>query len=221
MYKALIFLILLVSFACQSDQQSDDKAEVKKTYQFHDFKMDDFKAVVFDCDLGRVKLHVYAYGEPKMEIHETYQKYISFETHNDTLFLTANKTPKKSQMPELEKHIRLYTPHLSYIKTSATELLVKAFTEDHLEIVNDDSSLRMIGCKLDKSTIRNQGTSTIYLESTNYIHDLIAYNNDKSSFVTYAFVDKSFTMYSKDLKKVNFVNITPNGFKWSKTNLDS
>jgi hypothetical protein len=222
MNKNLIKTGIIISMyfltACRSSPQLEDypKSKAKLTEPFTAFNLATYKAVVVSCDLGLLRLNVLPYSFPKIEIHKTYQKYVSLEPRNDTLFIFTRNTPRKTEEFSINKTINLFSPGLNFIKTNSTQLVIKDFEEKELQIENLDNSLRMVNCKIQNLSMINKGISNIQLDPSNYFETLLVKSNEKSYFNSTAQILGKFTLIKKTLDNTTFKNTPKNSFQWIK-----
>lgn len=216
--KAVLILSILSLYACGRREPSEfvKKPPVKLTEPYTKFDLSDTKAVVIRCDLGRMKLNMRQYSKPSIEIHKTYQKYVHLEPKGDTLFIYTDKTPRETEELRVRKNINLFLPHLNYIKSNVSQVIMADFEEREMTIENRSNALRLYNCKIQNLEIINKGLCNIQLDGNNYFESLKVKLNQKSYYNSDAMVLKDFTLETKSLEHTHFTNLPQNGFHWIK-----
>jgi hypothetical protein len=216
LFQAFISVYTLFLTSCGPRPTLEDHPKTKGhlTEPFTEFDLPNYKAVVVKCDLGWLRLNILQYSHPKIEIHKTYQKYVHLEPKNDTLFVYIEKTPRSTEQLTINKTINLYIPHLAYLKSNSSKIVLKDYDEKNLEIANLNNSLRLYNCKIQNLKIDNNGISNVQLDMNNYFETLNVSMNEKSHYNSTALVLEKFTLKKKSLDNTSFKNISKNGFRW-------
>ncbi|MGR3810093.1 hypothetical protein [Jiulongibacter sp. NS-SX5] len=212
-----LFLSSIFLFSC-SYSEPEEKSPVFKPSrdaQFSTFQIDSVKAVIVDCDLGRLKISIHQYPNPKIEIHNTYQKYVRLEPKGDTLKIVTLNTPKKSENPDLKKEINLYIPNLEYLNTNISQVTFRTFDAKNLKVVNQSSALRFYDSRIENLDLTNLGRSNIQLDENNIFNTIYFRNNSKSQLTSAAEILSELSVEAEDLERINFKSFRGQ-FNWIK-----
>lgn len=216
--KSALFLLILSLQACGRLEQPEtgQKPPVKLVEPYTKFDLEDIKAVVIKCDLGRMKVNIRQYIKPSIEIHKTYQKYVHLEPREDTLYIYTDKTPRTTDELRVRKNINLFLPSLKYIRSNVSQIIMADFEQRDMTIENNSNALRLYNCRIQNLDILNKGLCNIQLDGNNYFESLAVKLNEESYYNSDAMVLKGFTLETKSLEHINFTNLPENGFNWIK-----
>lgn len=220
--KYFLLVFLFIPFVwLPSCNLNNNNGEVKKSkarldVPFTKFNLENYRAFVIKCDLGRLKLNIRQYQFPRMEVHKTYQKYVRLEPKGDTLFIYTENTPRNTEEQRVNKMINLYLPSLDYLGSNASQIVLRDFDDRQMKILNNNNALRLYNCKIQKLDIVNEGSCNVQLDGNNYFEDLVVKLNEESYYNSQAIVLKNFVLETKSLKNTNFSNLPSDGFRWIK-----
>ncbi len=217
-----LLIVLLVSaglFACKSEgaQGNEESKNEKQAPAYKVYKVPGFNHLVVDCDRGRMNLSIYAYTEPRIEIHESYQKFVQYKFRSDTLIIHTHNTPSKTKMPALSKTINIYIPSLKSLDLEISQAFLKGFDLDYLHCKNDNNALRIFDCRIKNLEIVNNNRSSILLDKNNRFRTVSLVSDPESGFSTYAQIEQSLSIQKANLTYINFKNVPKNGFYWQKS----
>jgi hypothetical protein len=213
-----LFIFSLMLASCWNGEKNTNTPKQKLTpqHRYTEFTTDNYTAVVLKCDVGRLKLNIYQYANPKIEIHKTYQKYVKLVPENDTLFIYVSGTPKSTEQVKIHKNINLYLPDLSYLESEVSQITVHNYAVPKLKIVNKSNALRLYNCKIRELTVSNKGLCNIHFDGNNHFDKVQVTLNSKSYFTSYAQILTSLTLKTPSLQNTRFTNLPSDGFFWIK-----
>lgn len=214
---SLFSLLFLLSCDLSKNEKQKQEKSLSNDVGFDYYTKFDFgnpKAIVMNCQKGRVKARIKYYETTAVEVHKSFLKYVNFEPKGDTLFINTTNWPSENK--GIKKQINIYLPDLDYLETQLTSFTILGFNTHKLEVKSENAAFRLSQCKIENFKITVNERSNMYVDSYCAV-DFVDANCDKSSLLSfYGHVYKDFKLKCPNLDNIRLGNVHSSIFKWTK-----
>lgn len=215
--RKLLLYIIGISFLFSCGPQPEKQPEVVKAVvnSYAKYSTRDFKHLKINCDYGRLKVKVYQYEKPYVEVHSSYQKYVNFEERGDSLIIYTTKTPKSTKENPIKKSLRIYVPDLDSYNSEISETTFLNFRTEQLKVNLKNDYFRIYNCGFEQIAINTKDACRVVIDNENVVSAAKVTMNEESYLNCDASIGE-FVLTKKTVNNVKIGNIPAANFKWIK-----
>lgn len=214
----LLFVTFFVSVSCQNEQREREaraKIAMESAGTYTRFRVNNFRHVQLNFEVGRVRVRVYQHSEPMIGIHESFQKYVNFEERGDSLFIYSIKPPSSVKTTSIRKNIVIYVPDLDSYDAAVSETSFVKFRTEKLNVKLDNDYFRLYNCGIADLNINTSDACNVVIDKQNLLLKAEITMNEKS-ILSFKAPAQKLTLNKLSLNNVLLANVLPENFKWIK-----